>query len=95
MDLPNKPVKLIFQLGRLQVFHYPDTMDEIQGLAPKEVYYQDVVSRHVFGPFNDTYMAMHHYSQLVQDQRRDAGKVDAPVLYIDFNRRKRIVFEEP
>ncbi len=90
-----KAAELIFQLGRLQCYWHPTEEDKIANTMPREVYYQDAVSKHVFGPFEGIYMAMHHYATVVHGQKHFEGKKDADMIYVDFNRRKRIEFGLP
>jgi hypothetical protein len=86
--------EIIFELGRLQVYHYPP---EGVKQPPKDVFWQDTVSRHAYGPFTSTYEAMAHYTWIVSTQSKSDPKTDnnANVIYMDFVRRRRIEFGVP
>lgn len=93
----SKP-ELIFQLGRLQVFHYPSEEEIKANMSPTKVFWQDSLSKHTYGPFPSTYDAMVHYTWIVSTQGKtlsDAGANNANVVYVDFARKKRIQFGMP
>lgn len=96
-DKPTDPAELIFQLGRLQVFHYPTKEAKEAKAAPSRVFWQDTVSRHTYGPFPSTYDAMTHYTWIVSTQSKVDPKTDnnANVVYVDFARKRRIQFDVP
>jgi hypothetical protein len=85
------PPELIFELGKLQVFHYPTPEEKASKAAPSKVFWQDSVSRHTYGPFPDTYHAMTHYTWLVSQQKSEANQ-DGNVIYMDFVMKRRIKF---
>lgn len=90
---PQVPPELIFELGRLQVFHYPTPEAKANKASPTEVYWQDTLSRYTYGPFPSTYEAMSHYTWVVANQK--PGATSADVIHVDFVRKKRLVFEVP
>lgn len=94
MDISNKPqARLLFELGRIQVFHFPTPEDEAAGLLPKEVFWQDIGSKNTYGPFASVHAAMNHYAWTVANQRKqeaDSLKPDAQIIYVDFVNKKRI-----
>jgi len=94
-NLPTVMPELIFELGKLQVFHYPTTADKDAGLRPKEVFWQDTVARNTYGPFPSIYDAMCHYTWIVATQKRLDGPNPANVVYVDFSKKKRIIYDVP
>lgn len=84
---------LLFELGRLQVFHYP-TDDEIKfKTVPRQVYWQDKESKNTYGPFASTHSAMTHYTWLAGSERVTTAshKIDdTNVIKVDFVARVRI-----
>ena len=49
--LPNDPPVLLFELGNIQVFHYPTHYEKLSNAAPTAVYWQDSVTKTTYGPF--------------------------------------------
>lgn len=94
MQPPGTVPELIFELGKLQVFHYPTLQQIEDNLNPSNVFWQDTVSRHTYGPFVSIYVAMTHYTWMVKNQNQ-SEKPNADVVYIDFSTKKRIIYELP
>ncbi len=92
--LPSNLADLIFQLGRLQVFHYPTVEESATGAISKNVYWQDSVSRNTYGPFPSIYESMQHYTWIVQQQKNE-NKMNADLIQVDFKRKKRLIFDLP
>jgi hypothetical protein len=92
------PPKLLFELGRLQVFHFPTPEEELAGGLPKAVFWQDIVAKNTYGPFNSIHAAMTHYTWVVSNQKKqeaDKLKPDAQIIYVDFVNKSRIRYEVP
>ncbi len=90
--------ELIFELGRLQVFHYPTLDDIANNLNPTDVYWQDKVSKHTYGPFTSVYMAMMHYSWLAAESSKKIGELEgkaAEIIHVDVIKKKRITYSVP
>jgi hypothetical protein len=93
MKLPS----LIFELGTLQVFHYQTREEFILNTGYREVYWQDKVSMHTYGPFETIYAAMTHYTTLVASQKKGLEVIGVPVadvVYVDFRNKRRIIYGE-
>jgi len=89
--LPKTKPFLLFELGNLQVFHYP-TQDQItRGLLPTEVYWQDKSSRHTYGPFPGIHAAMSHYTWVIATQKTGSKGNVGNVIYMNFKTKKRVV----
>ncbi len=88
-----KPI-LLFQLGNLQVYHYQTAEEIARGDGPKKVYWQDVASRHTYGPFDSINKAMSHYTFTVATQKTDAFGRIGNVIYVDFVKKQRIIVGE-
>ncbi len=95
-NLPTNIPELIFELGRLQVFHYPTIEEIAANKQPHTVYWQDKESKHTYGPFPSVYGAMSHFTWITHMQKRapDATS-ENNVVYMDFVKKKRIIFEMP
>lgn len=87
MDKPK--AVLLFELGKLQVFHYPvDSM----AITPTEVYWQDKESMNTYGPFNSVHSAMTHFTWLSSlEKATTAVNDDKNVIHVDFVKKSRIV----
>jgi hypothetical protein len=86
---------LIFELGNLQVFHYQTQEEYMMNMGYKEVYWQDKVSKHTYGPFSSVYDCMTHYTTTVASQKKGLeviGIPNADVIYMDFRNKKRIIY---
>jgi hypothetical protein len=95
---PEHPAELIFQLGKLQVFHHPSPEEKAAGITSKMVFWQNTQSGYTYGPFDSVYHTMNHYTWLVAQQKKaeeDEKKSDAQVIYVDFTMKKRIGFDIP
>ncbi len=90
--------KLLFELGSIQVFsYYPieDLSKQVDELEHKQIYWQDTVSKHTFGPFESIHACMVHYTTIIANQKKHiiGNKVIAPVIYVDFKAKARVVYE--
>lgn len=86
---------LLFELGSIQVFTSL-TEEEIKaGKEHNEVYWQDKVSKYTYGPFLSVYECMVHYTGVIANQKTPiiGEEFNAPVIYVDFNNRRRINYE--
>lgn len=92
--LPTNPPVLIFEIGNLQVFHYPTPEEITFGTAPTAIYWQDKRSKNTYGPFPTIYNAMSHHTWMASVQTGPQG-LNANVVYVDFVKKKRIVFSVP
>ncbi len=81
---------LLFELGNLQVFHFPTPQEIARGTLPTEVYWQDVVSKHTYGPFPSIHATMSHYTWTITTQKVDPRGMIGNVIYADFTKKKRI-----
>lgn len=91
MDKSNLKPIMLFQLGNLQVYHFQSPEEIARQDAPKQVFWQDVASRHTYGPFDTIHHAMNHYTWLIAMQKTDARGSVGNVVYIDFIKKKRVV----
>lgn len=82
---------LIFELGKLQVYHYPNPFNGELNMAPKEIFWQSVGSPNVYGPFPSIYETMKHYTWLLFTQE-NPPKEEGKVIYVDFKGKKRVHF---
>ena len=85
-EIPNTPPELIFELGALQVFHYP-TKEDIENRVPQKIYWQDTKIRRVYGPFPSVYEAMTHRTWIISNER--STKALGKLISIDFKSKKR------
>lgn len=83
---------LLFEIGRLQVFHYPNPMNGELNMSPKEVFWQSHGSPNVYGPFPSIYETMKHYAWLILTQK-NPPKAEGKVIYVDFKSKKRVTFD--
>ena len=90
-----KIAHLIFELGSIQVFNYR-TIEE--SLMPTdsytEVYWQDKISKHTYGPFLSIYDFMTHYTTVIASQKISiiGEQLAAPIIYVDFKNKRRIIY---
>lgn len=91
VDKTNKKAVLIYEIGRLQVYHFQSAEEIARGDAPKQVYWQDKESRHTYGPFSTIYEATKHYRWTVMSQKVDSTGSVGNIVYVDFAKKKRIV----
>lgn len=85
---------LIFELGNLQVFHYQTQEEYMMNVGYREVYWQNKVSKHTYGPFPSVYDCMTHYTTIVARQKKGLEILGVPtgdVIYMDFRNKKRII----
>ncbi len=80
---------LIFELGALQVFHFPTPEQITRNIMTEEIYWQDIRTRETFGPFVSIFVAISHYSWLVQSNKI-GGKTKDNVIRVDFRNKKRL-----
>lgn len=85
---------LLFELGTVQVFTTMTTDEALAGLETKDVFWQDKVSKHTYGPFKDVYSCMVHYTEVIAMQKTPiiGEEFRAPVIYVDFQNKRRIIY---
>ncbi len=96
----NNVAELIFQLGRLQVYHYPTETDIKTNVNPTAVYWRDMLSNCPYGPFPSIYSAMQHYTHIVRmnqikKDKKNIDKKDAELIHVDFITKKRVIYALP
>lgn len=84
----------LFDVGNVQVFYRQTHADTVAGLPYREVYWQHIVTRYTYGPFDTIVDAMNHYAWLINMQRKDPKNINGKIIYIDFALKKRIVLGE-
>ena len=103
MDKPSTPPHLLFELGRLQVYWYPTEEDIMSSKSPTNVFWQDQVSRNVYGPFLSISEAMNHYTWMASLQKSTTTekqievpiKKDGDVIFVDFVKRRKVIYDLP
>ena len=83
---PTRRSHLLFDLGPMQVFHVSDT-EQVPIAGQAEVYWQDMRSKTVYGPFISVYYAMQHYTYTSQ---KPPEVLPDNVIKVDFKLRKRV-----
>ncbi len=83
----NVPI-LLFEIGPLQVFHFPTPEELTKNSMPSEVFWQSIKTRQTFGPFPGIQQAMIHYTKYIATLRpvKDAGNL----IQVDFKNRTRV-----
>lgn len=81
---------LLFELGSTQVYHMQTHKELVQKAVPNAVYWQDIKTQNVFGPFLTITECMQHYTWTIA-----IGKnIDKPdrtnVIKVDFVKKVRI-----
>lgn len=100
MDKANQIPYVLLEIGSIQVYRYIAVENLLPGSNNdtdyKECFWQDKVSKHSYGPFPTIYDAMSHYTNLVATQKTPVigEEWKAPVIYVDFVNKQRIVYEE-
>lgn len=89
-DMSKPNAVLLFELGNLQVYHFPTPEEITRGTLPTEVYWQDKASRHTYGPFPSIHATMSHYTYTIATQKIDANGAVGNVIYADFVKKKRM-----
>lgn len=85
----NNPI-LLFQINDLQVYHFP-THDEVKyNSMPNKVYWQDVVLKQTFGPFNSLSSAMMHRTYFIATNKHPPEDPPKNVINVDFINKKRV-----
>lgn len=90
--LPNDPPVLLFELGNIQVFHYPTHYEKLSNAAPTAVYWQDSVTKTTYGPFMSIYATMNHFTYLTC-MYKAANTPGNNVVFMDFRNKRRIKLE--
>lgn len=96
-NIPTTPAELLFQLGKLRVYHFPTMDDLVNNNPPNSVFWTDLSSGYTYGPFPSIYEAMQNYTWHVHNQhanKESEGK-EADIIYVDFVKKRRIIFEVP
>lgn len=83
------PAILIFELGALQVYHFPTPEQITRNIMSQEIYWQDKNTKETFGPFISIFEAMLHYTWMVQNYRLNKGKTKDNVIHVDFRKKRR------
>lgn len=95
MESLNEFKVLLFELGSVQVFTSLTTEEIVSGIEYRDVYWQDKVSKYTYGPFNSIHACMVHYTSVIANQKTQiiGEEHRAPVIYVDFRNKTRIVYE--
>jgi hypothetical protein len=82
---------LVFELGNLQVFHYPTMQEWASHTVPIKVYWQrkDDTSK-AWGPFDSIYAAVSHYDKILALEKSFNTVTTENLIYVDFKAKKRI-----
>lgn len=80
---------IIFELGKLQVYHYQTMTEWTHKIAPKEVFWLVKDNPIVHGPFLSAYDAVNDYTKSLNDKEY-ADQQLKNLISIDFKAKKRL-----